>query len=159
MKRRIRGFHVIVVSDGKDWSTKNNVLRVQSCCFAKKTFCRRRRFNHLSSLLYAAPVRAGLRMVLNPSQTDLAFPATRRGQVIKSVPLVIKLCSYIRLHKTNEFRQFVVQLFACGWLTLGEFGSVMTKGVWGITLGCVPFGESKNGFRVPFGTSESGLIW
>ena len=108
MKRRIREFHVIVVSDGKDWSTKNNVLRVQSCCFAKKNFCRRRRFNHLSSLLYAAPVRAGLRMVLNPSQTDLAFPATRRGQVIKSVPLVIKLCSYIRLHKTNEFGQFVV---------------------------------------------------
>ena len=34
MKRRIREFHVIVVSDGKDWSTKNNVLRVQSCCFA-----------------------------------------------------------------------------------------------------------------------------
>lgn len=34
MKRRIREFHVIVVNDGKDWSTKNNVLHVQSCCFA-----------------------------------------------------------------------------------------------------------------------------
>ena len=27
-------------------------------------------------------------------------------------------------------------------------------------FGCVPFGESKNGFRVPFGKSKSGfLIW
>lgn len=33
MKRRMREFHIIVVSDGKDWSTKNNVLHVQSCCF------------------------------------------------------------------------------------------------------------------------------
>ena len=24
--------------------------------------------------------------------------------------------------------------------------------------GCVPFGESKNGFRVPFGKSKSGFL-
>lgn len=38
MKRRIREFHVTVVSDGKDWSTKNNVLACRAVVLPKKPF-------------------------------------------------------------------------------------------------------------------------